>query len=163
MNTMLFFCSIIVCVNLYYGVKRGFVKMILPLLANIIALIFFSCTRGLWVRILFEWVFDEASLIVVRIIVLLLIYIVVMALVKLLIASLNLLTKLPVLHFFNKVLGVVTGAAQGVLLMWLFFAIVFLLKDTPFGIWALHEIEEQTYLSFLYQHNLVTYIIAEFV
>lgn len=163
MNTIIFFVLVILFVNVYYGMKRGFVKSMLPLLTNLITIILLSCTRSVWGSVLTKWVLADSSLFIVRIVVLVLIYLIVVSLMKLLIVSLRIITKLPVLHFFDKIFGLFTGAAIGMLWIWSFLAIVYILKDTAFGSWALVQIQENATIQFLYQHNLITYIVAEFV
>jgi len=163
MNTMVFFSLILISVCIYYGVKAGFLKLVLPILANIVSILFLCLTRDLWADVLFEWVLQDISLIIVRIVVLALLYIIVMALIKLVIASLHILSKLPVLHFFDRVLGIVAGAVQGVLILWLVLAVVFLLKDTELGLWAVPQINETSWLAFLYDNNLIVYIISGFI
>lgn len=137
--------------------------MIRPLLINLLAMILLSCTRSLWGSVLTKWVFADLSLIVARIVVLVLLYCLAALLVKFAVASLNLLTKLPVLHFLDKLLGTCTGFVSGMLCIWVFLALVYIMRETAFGIWALPQIEENTTMFFLYEHNLITYIVAEFV
>jgi hypothetical protein len=148
-------------INIYYGIKRGLVKMFLPILTNLIVLLLFSAARGLWGSVLTKWVFADLSLVMVRIIVLVLLYAVVVICLKLLAASLHLLTKLPLLHFANRLLGVCAGFVSGILWLWLFLALIYIAKDTQLGEWALPQIQQSTILISLYEHNLITYIVAE--
>lgn len=137
--------------------------MIRPLLINLLAMILLSCTRSLWGSVLTKWVFADLSLIVARLVVLVLLYCLAVFFIKFAMASLNLLTKLPVLHFLDKLLGTCTGFVSGMLWIWAFLALAYIMKETSFGIWSLPQIEENTTMLFLYEHNLITYIVAEFV
>lgn len=162
MNTIIFFSLVVLTVNIYYGVKRGFVRMILPLLANITAMLLLGATRGLWGNVLTKWVFADLSLVLVRLLVLVLLYIIVAALMKLLIVSLRILTKLPVLHLFNRLLGIAAGMVSGILCIWIFFAIVYICRDMQLGVWAIPQLQENPILFYMYEHNLITYIISDF-
>lgn len=160
MNTVIFFVLIVLAVNLYYGVRRGFVRMVLPLLTNIATLVLLSCTRKLWGEILTKWVFADLSLVAARIVVLVLLYVAAAAAVRLFIISLNIMTKLPILHFFNRLLGIAAGVVSGILCIWVFFAVIYICRDMQFGAWALLQIQESPVLLFLYENNLITYILA---
>lgn len=160
MNTIIFFTLVILTVNLYYGMKRGFVRMVLPLLTNVATIVLLSCTRELWGKVITKWVFADLSLVAARIVVLVLLYVAAAAAVRLLIISLNIMTKLPVLHFFNRFLGILAGLISGILWIWIFFAVIYICRDMRPGVWALLQIQENPALLFMYENNLITYILA---
>lgn len=162
MNSIFFFLIIVFIINIYYGLKKGFVAMMLPVLSNIVTLIILGCTRPLWSVVLTQWVFQDFSLILVRIVVLVLLYIILIAIVKLIIASLHILSKLPIIRFVNKLLGIVAGALAVVLEVWAFLALIYVFRDSAFGTWALPQIKQSQQLMFMYDHNLITYIVADF-
>lgn len=69
--------------------------------------------------------------------------------------TLDLLTKLPVLHQVNTWLGIVAGAAEGLLIVWIFFTVVTMFAATEFGQNMLGMITENQFLQFLYDKNVI--------
>lgn len=74
--------------------------------------------------------------------------------------TLDLLAKLPVLRQINAVAGLAAGIAEGVLLVWVLFAILTMFAGSEFGKDALAMIGENPLLDFLYKNNLVSKYIA---
>ena len=104
------------------GFKKGFVNMLGEIAASILAIIF--------VGLLNAWALDAVLLnlltnhmvVVVRIALCILLYVIVFFILKAIIVSLRVLTKLPVIRGLNKFLGLVSGAAYGLLLVGIIFA-----------------------------------------
>lgn len=74
--------------------------------------------------------------------------------------ALNLLAKLPLLHQINKAAGLAAGAAEGILLVWILFAVLTMFAGSAFGRDAMEMIAENPLLDFLYKNNLVSRFIA---
>ena len=74
--------------------------------------------------------------------------------------TLDLLAKLPVLRQINTIAGLAAGIAEGVLLVWVLFAILTMFAGSEFGKDALAMIGENPLLDFLYKNNLVSKYIA---
>lgn len=74
--------------------------------------------------------------------------------------TLDLLAKLPVLRQINTVAGLAAGIAEGVLLVWVLFAILTMFAGSEFGKDALAMIGENPLLDFLYKNNLISKYIA---
>lgn len=72
---------------------------------------------------------------------------------------LNLIAKLPLIRNVNHLLGVIAGFVQGMVLIWLFLYLVAVCCTSSFGIMMLDYINESMLLSYLYNHNLVLYLI----
>ncbi|MBE5872586.1 MAG: CvpA family protein [Lachnospiraceae bacterium] len=161
MNTIIFLTWILFGVNIYYGVKRGFVKMILPLLANILTMLLIGITKELWHDVFFKWVLQDISLVFVRIVVIALLYLIAMSLIKLAMVALRLFSKVPVVSFADHLLGCLAGGVAGFLWLWGFLALTYLMQNAGLGRWALPQIGQSGFLQFLYDHNLITYIINQ--
>ncbi len=69
--------------------------------------------------------------------------------------TLDLLAKLPLLKQVNAWLGILVGAAEGLLLVWIFFTVVTMFAATPFGQNMLGMITENGFLQFLYDKNVI--------
>lgn len=74
---------------------------------------------------------------------------------------LKIVDKLPVIGWINKVGGVLLGAAEGILCLWILFAVLMLFSQSEIGGTLVREITGDMYLNFLYENNLlVQYIVA---
>lgn len=75
-------------------------------------------------------------------------------------STLNILAKLPLLRQLNTTAGLGVGLAEGVLLVWILFAVLTMFVGTKFGREAMELIGENRFLDFLYKNNLVSKFIA---
>lgn len=69
---------------------------------------------------------------------------------------LDLLSKLPVLHQINTIFGVLMGAVEGLVILWIVFVVITMLGSTDFGRSCLTMIGESKILSFLYDSNVLS-------
>ena len=73
--------------------------------------------------------------------------------VKFILRSAKLVSKLPIIKFFDSVLGIAVGLCKGVLLVW----IVFMLCKSgvlgEYGTYIQQDIAENTFLKMLYEFN----------
>ena len=72
---------------------------------------------------------------------------------------LDLLSKLPVLHQINTIAGLVMGALEGLVILWIVFIVITMLGSTAFGQTCLNMIWESKILSFLYDSNILSKIL----
>ena len=70
--------------------------------------------------------------------------------------TLDIISKLPVLHQINTLAGAITGALEGLVLVWIGFIIITMLGSTTFGQEALGLITENELLSYLYNNNILS-------
>ena len=70
--------------------------------------------------------------------------------------TLDIISKLPVLHQINTLSGAVVGALEGLVLVWIGFIIITMLGSTAFGQEALELITESELLSYLYNNNILS-------
>ena len=68
--------------------------------------------------------------------------------------TLDNLAKLPVLNSINKAFGMVLGAAQGLLVVWVAFLVITAFGNTDAGRKLLEMIHESPILDFLYNINI---------
>lgn len=74
--------------------------------------------------------------------------------------SAKMISKLPVIHWVDKVLGTVTGALETVLLLWTVYVFVMLWGLGPVGQQILQYTQENAILSWLYQNNYLAQLLA---
>ncbi len=82
------------------------------------------------------------------------VYIVALILLYLLNKVLDVFAKLPLLKQANQLAGMVLGLVQGVLVVWLFFAVITIIGGTEFGQTTFGYINGSKLLSFLYTNNI---------
>ena len=70
--------------------------------------------------------------------------------------TLDIISKLPVLHQINTLSGALVGALEGLVLVWIGFIIFTMLGSTAFGQEALGLITESELLSYLYNNNILS-------
>lgn len=75
---------------------------------------------------------------------------------------LNVISRIPVLHTTNKVLGAGAGAIKGILIVWLVLYIVTLFAASEQGTLLLSYVKESSILSYLYENNILMQIITAF-
>lgn len=111
------------------GCKKGFVNTLGEMLATIFSIAF--------VYLLHTWAFDalftnlltDHRIVVVRVLLCIVLYVILFFVLKTIILSLRMFTKLPIVRGLNKLLGFVVGTVYGVVLVGIVFAFLpFLLK-----------------------------------
>lgn len=75
--------------------------------------------------------------------------------VKIIFAAINIMTHLPIIHGMNQIVGAVVGAAEGVLVVWIFFIVINLMGNSEFAGDMYRQINESQILTFLYNNNAI--------
>lgn len=87
--------------------------------------------------------------------IILLIILIARKLIRLVVCSLGLIAKLPLLNGLNKLLGTIAGIAEATVVVWVGFAVISCLKIPVNGQPLTDLIRENRFLDFLYQRNLL--------
>jgi hypothetical protein len=82
-------------------------------------------------------------------------YIVIRLLVRTLLFSMNILTKVPGLSLLNRLAGACLGLVLQLLLLWMFFLVVAIFSGSSWGVLLDQCIKESTWMSVLYENNLL--------
>ena len=83
-------------------------------------------------------------------------FVVTIILIRLILYAVDILTDLPVLGGINRAGGIVLGAVQGLLWLWIIFLVIALFADTPAGRVLMEQIRSNPVLSWLYNNNFLT-------
>ena len=144
----------LVCVTLN-GYREGFVKILFAVFSKIVILILVLFLTPF----VTEFIIEEKILEQPKFIVFAgsfgICYLVLFALSKLLFVTLDILAKLPVIKRFDKILGLPIGLLQGLLSVWIFFAVLSLLQKVHIASGLLLMIEQSIFLKMLYHNNLI--------
>lgn len=76
--------------------------------------------------------------------------------------SAKMITKLPVISWLDKILGIVAGIAETVLILWTIYALIMTFGLGMLGQQILAYTEENTVLIWLYQNNYLAVWISKF-
>ena len=71
--------------------------------------------------------------------------------------SLKLVAKLPVIHFADKLLGIVFGFLEVVLILWTIYTMIMMMDMGVIGQVILSYTEDSKILTWFYQHNYLAY------
>ena len=72
---------------------------------------------------------------------------------------LDLIAKLPILSGLNQIAGAVLGAAEALVFIWIACLVFTALSGTALGRGVLAQVEASVWLSWLYDHNMLTLMI----
>lgn len=79
---------------------------------------------------------------------------------KIAIHFLDLVARLPVLKGVNRIFGAAVGLVEGLLVVWALLFFVTLACTSQWGQQALADIQRNEFLTFLYQHNGIDYLVG---
>lgn len=83
------------------------------------------------------------------------VFLVVFIVLRIIFAVTGLISRLPVIHQANKVLGLVFGLLEGLLIVWIMFAVITACSNYAWAAKALIDIGSNDFLSFLYDKNIL--------
>lgn len=101
--------------------------------------------------------------IIINMIACVLTFIIVLLILRILVNVLDLVAKLPVLSAMNRLGGVVAGAAEGILIVWLIFFVITLCKSSEMCQGLLNDINQSAFLKLIYENNLIEYILLRVI
>ncbi|MBQ4530256.1 MAG: CvpA family protein [Lachnospiraceae bacterium] len=88
-------------------------------------------------------------------------FIIVWLALKLLMTTLNVLTKLPVIKEINKTVGGLLGFVQGLIIVWILFIAAEIFNTTAFGISVQEQISGNIILRYISDHNIIWNLIMK--
>ena len=80
---------------------------------------------------------------------------------KIAISLLDLVARLPVLKGINRFFGAAVGLVEGLLVVWAILFVVTLACTSQWGRQAMASIRQSQFLTFLYQHNWIDYLVRQ--
>lgn len=88
-----------------------------------------------------------------------LLFLVVFIVLQILVIWLDLIAKLPILSGINKITGAMLGGAEALVFIWIFCLVLTVFSRTGFGSAALEQIDASPWLSWIYDHNILSYLV----
>lgn len=148
MNWLLIICLLILVWRVIEGFKKGMVKEIVSFVSLIIA----SVTIALLGTALTSYFEKDMSSLIVAVL-LLIVLAIIHKVLSLVFFSAKEVAKLPVLHSCDKLLGVIIGALETVVLIWAVYTLLINVDTGSIGQQILAYVKESRILTFLYEYN----------
>lgn len=154
MNWLLIIAALILIWRIAEGVHRGMVKEIISFV-SLIVLCLAVALLGTALSKYFEK--DIVSMAVA--ILLLLVLCIAHRLLGLVFFSAKLISKLPVVHSLDKVMGAFIGVLETILLLWTLFSLVITFGMGMFGRQIIQYASDSTVMGFLYRYNYLQHLV----
>lgn len=81
------------------------------------------------------------------------VYIALSVLLWLIVKSSDIISKIPVIKGLNKLLGGLTGAAQALIIVWIFFLVIIMFLGNEIGGKLLKDVQASEFLTYLFNNN----------
>ena len=156
MNILLIIVLVLLICKIRDGYKRGMVKEII----SFVSLIILCVVLALLANGVSNY-FDKKYINVALVIILLIIIAVVHHLLGILFFSAKLVVKLPIVSWADKLLGIVVGILETILILWTIYTFVMLMDLGMIGQQILDYTENSAILTWLYQHNYLAYFVEQ--
>ena len=154
MNWLLIIAAVILVWRIAEGIHRGMVKEII----SFVSLVVLCLMVGLLGTALSRY-FEKDIISVVVAILLLLILCIAHRLLSLVLFSAKLISKLPVIHSCDKLLGAFMGVLETVLLLWTVYTLIRTFGMGMAGQQILEYAAQNPVLSFLYKYNYLQLLV----
>lgn len=148
LNIMLIVLAIAVLIKMVDGYRKGIVKEVISL----VSLVVLSVVAALIAYGVNSY-HDGKVFNVAVIAVLLILLLVAHHLLGLVFFSAKLATKLPVVHFLDKLLGIVFGAFEVILVLWTLYALMMMMDIGAIGQFIRENTQKSEILTWIYDYN----------
>lgn len=95
-----------------------------------------------------------------RILVFVALFLVIFIGLRILVVWLDLIAKLPILSGLNQIAGAILGGVEGLIFVWIGCLVLTLFSGTGPGLQVMGQIDASAWLSWLYDHNLLSYLVV---
>lgn len=157
-NVMLVIVALAVILKMADGYKKGVVREVISLI-SMVAL----CVVAALIAYGVKGYHDGKVFHVVLAVILFILVMAAHHLLGLVFFSAKLFSKLPIVHTLDRLLGIVFGIFEVVLLLWTVYAFIMMMDMGAIGQAILAYTEENALLTWIYQHNYLAYWIGAFL
>lgn len=103
-----------------------------------------------------EYVGSYITNVIINIIGFIIMFAVVYILIHVLMAWIDIIARIPIIHGLNKIAGALLGGIQGLIFLWIVCLAITALSGTQIGSIMVSQIETNAWLSYLYNHNVLS-------
>lgn len=162
MEVFVVICYGILIVMTVLGFSLGMVRVLTPLVSGILSLLLMLLLKNWAFGFLFQWAVFQGEHILARIVVILLAFVLGSLLFHWIVKALCLLTKLPIIHGLNRILGAVAGFVEGIMMVWLILFFIAVFPNVLVFQLYYEQLVTVPFLSFLYENNFVEFLMELF-
>lgn len=157
MNWLLIIMAILLICNIIRDYKKGMVRSVISLVSLIVLCIIAALiSNGL--RSYFDGEFINVAIMVLLLCVLSIAH----HLLGVVFFSAKMISKLPVVHFADKLLGLVVGILETILILWTIYTFIRILDMGMIAQQLLDYTKESRILTWLYEHNFLAHWVEQF-
>ncbi|MGN0318787.1 MAG: CvpA family protein [Lachnospira sp.] len=106
---------------------------------------------------------ERITKIIVNTIIYLVVLLVVYAALRVVIFATGIVNHLPLIKQANRLGGLAVGFIQGILIVWIFFAVLTAFSNYSFASSCLADIHSNSFLEFIYDNNIITKLLIQIV
>lgn len=155
-NILLIILFLLVVFKIVDGYKKGIVKEIIAFISIVITCIVIALiAKGIHSYL------DKQLVNVVIAFLLLAVIGIVHQLLGIIFFSAKMISKLPIIHWADKLLGVVFGVAEVFLILWTLYLFTMILDMGKVGQLIISYTKENNILVWLYEHNYLAYLLEQ--
>lgn len=158
MNIMLVVVVLAALLKMVDGYKKGVVKEVVSLVSMIVL-----CVVAALLAYGVSSYHDGKVFNVAVVVILLLLVLTAHHLLGLVFFSAKLFAKLPIVHFLDKLLGIIFGIFEIILVLWTIYAFMMMMDIGAIGQHILKYTEESAVLTWIYQRNYLAHWIGRFL
>lgn len=118
--------------------------------------------KSLGVTYFFEYVGSYVAKLIADMLAFLLTFIVVSIIVRSILYVLGIIGDLPLIGGVNRIAGAAVGLGTGLVIVWVLFIVITLLYNTGIGAKCLADVADNSFLTFLYDKNILMNIVTKF-
>lgn len=152
MNLMLIIVLVLLICNVVRGYKNGMVRSIISLVSLIVL-----CAVAALICNGLQSYFDGEIINVIVLVLLLCVLGIVQHLLGVVFFSAKMIAKLPVVHFADKVLGIVVGILETILILWTIYTLIMILHLGMVGTYIVEYTADSRILTWFYEHNYLAH------
>ena len=154
MNILLLIVLVLAIVKVADGYKKGMVKEIISFVSLII-----MCVVVLLLGVGLHSYMEKEIIGVVIAVLLLVILAIAHHVLKLIFFSAKLISKLPIVHSIDKLLGMVVGVLEVVLILWTVYTFIMYFGMGMIGNLVIEYSRDSQILTWLYEHNMLATVV----
>ena len=156
LNLMVIIVLIVMFCSMVDGYKKGMVKSIISFISLI-----FTCVVVVLLGNALHSYFDGKIFNVIIMVLLLGLIGIVRHLLGVVFFSAKVISKLPIVHWADKLLGIVVGILETVLILWTIYTFIMFMDLGILGQQILDFTQESKILTCLYQNNYLAYLVEK--
>lgn len=158
MNTLAIIVLIVLFLFGLGGLRKGLVESVVDIVSSIFGMV----VLVILVKGVGSFMQGSYTNVVIALVLLAVIQIV-SKVIRLVLNSVKLVSKLPLVSWVDKISGAVFGVVQGIFFFWMIFILLGLFDFAQTNEWIMQQVADNALLTLLYRSNLLVYILIQYM